>query len=186
MKTICFVCSLFVLVCGVANATEIDKPVTTAEYKEGFEKAIEKMVSVERALYRSDMVLSVGRHMYGTLLEEVRQLRKENTIQKKQLQSARDYLERLNPPAYISDITGTIYNEVDPPLYREKVLRQTVEEKLKRERDDRALDIAAFEAKISKLNRKIGELGAEREELTKQLQECRTYFKSLKDKGIVK
>ena len=174
------------LLCVVepVKAEEPAKELTPEEYKQGYEDAIDRIRVLQQKMYHNDRVMYIGKQWFDSLIQEVQQLRRENTAVNKQLQSVRDYLER-EYHVYLSDITGKVYDETDSPLYREKVLRRIVEEKLRKERDDRDLDKAVYEARTSSLNKELYAIGRERDELRRRLDEAHRYFKSLQDAGVI-
>ena len=178
--------TLVVLMLLVVPVQAAEKELTPQDYKAGYEDAAQQVKTLQWELYHSDRFITIGRTWYNAVLEEVRELRRENTAVKKQLQTARDYLEHLSPkPVYISDITGKMYNETESPLYRENVARRIVEENLKREKEDRSLDRAYSEAEISRLNNRLYTVGQERDTYKKQVDQDRLYFQSLIDNGIL-
>jgi uncharacterized protein (DUF3084 family) len=92
----------------VKKEVKKEKELIPQEYREGYETFSQQAKELRWELYKSDMNMSVGRSWYDSVLREVRELRSENMKLKKQLQSARDYLERLPKPVYVSDITGKV------------------------------------------------------------------------------
>jgi hypothetical protein len=167
------------LFCAVVSVGADKKDDVIKEYQQ-------QVKTLQQELFRSDMFVTVGRKWFAAVLNEVRELRRENTTTKKALQTARDYLERLPKPVYISDISGKIYDETDSPLYREHVARRIVEEKLKKEQEDRALDNAVLERKkISQLNRDLYLIASERDRYKQQMEEARRYFQALRDRGFI-
>lgn len=157
---------------------------TKEQYKQAYEEKTVQVKELQWELYRSDQFITIGRKWYQNLVEETRELRKENTGLKKQLQSARDYLEMKG--VFLSDITNKVYNITEGPLYLEKLARQRAEEQFRQEKAERDVSTRVLERKISELNRELYLVGQERDTYQKQVNEDRQYFQALQKNGIIK
>jgi len=181
MRTlICTVFSCLVLFPFQLRAEDI----TEGQYKKSYEDAIVQVKSLRHQLYKADQRLLVDNQWYQIIQEEISQLRTDNSVLKKNLQAARDYLESKG--IYISDLTGRVYDYTKSPLYREKIARQIVDEKLRLEKNEHDFHNQVYERKIAELNRDYYLLNQECLKYKNQVEEDKRYFGALQQQGIVK